>query len=108
MSALHAFERAWPRMSGSLFFAQLISDVGGMDLFDRGLITEAYNLNRAVESMLDSLQYPLDTPLRGDALTILGLCTDNMAITKRREGWTFVASVWTLDGAVLRLFPPIK
>lgn len=86
MSALHAFERAWPRMSGSLFFAQLISDVGGMDLFDRGLITEAYNLNRAVESMLDSLQYPLDTPLRGDALTILGLCTDNMAINKRREG----------------------
>lgn len=86
ISAVHAFERAWPRMSGSMFFAKLISDVGGIDLYDRGLISEAYKLNCVVESMLDSLQYPLDTPLRGDALTILGLCTDNMAITKRREG----------------------
>ncbi|KAK4446601.1 hypothetical protein QBC34DRAFT_496876 [Podospora aff. communis PSN243] len=86
LGALKAFKRASPSMSGSEFFAQLISDVGGMDLYNRGLISKAYDLNLAVEKMLDSLEYPLETPLRGDTLTIRGLCTDNMAIEKRREG----------------------
>ena len=57
-----------------------------MDLYDRGLIAEAYELNAMVEKILDSLNCPAETPLRGDALTILGLCTDNMALSKRQEG----------------------
>ncbi|KAK1832981.1 P-loop containing nucleoside triphosphate hydrolase protein [Podospora conica] len=86
ISAVDAFERASPPMSGSLFLAQLVCDVGGMDLCDRGMISEAYRLNRCVEAMLDSLHCPQDIPLRGQALAIMGLCTDSMAIIKRREG----------------------
>ncbi|KAJ5442003.1 hypothetical protein N7445_005010 [Penicillium cf. griseofulvum] len=86
LSAMRAFERARPQIKGNEFLAELLSDIAGMDLYDRGLITEAYELNRTVGKILDSLHCPLETPLRGDALTILGLCTDNMALSKRREG----------------------
>jgi len=108
ISALHAFERAWPRMPGSMLFAKLISDVSGMDLYDRGLISEAYKLNSAVVSMLDSLQHPLETPLRGDALTILGLCTDNMAITKRREGLAIRRKCLDVRQRCFKAIPPEK
>jgi tetratricopeptide (TPR) repeat protein len=69
-----------------MVLAELISDVGGMDLYDHGLISEAYKLNCVVEQILDSLKCPVETPLRTDALVIRGLCTDNMALSKRQEG----------------------
>lgn len=85
-SVVLAFERARPAIAGSLDFAELLADVGGMDLYDRGRIHEAYKLSRKTITILDDLGAPLETPLRGDALTIIGLCTDVMGIEKRVEG----------------------
>lgn len=86
LSALKAFERASPSMTGDMFLAKLLCDVGGMDLYDRGRILEAYRINHTVGKILDRLGYPLATPLRGDALAIMGICTDFMALSKRQEG----------------------
>ncbi len=86
-SAVNAYKRAYPPMPGDKVFAELISDVAGMDLYDHGLVTEAYELNGVVVKMLDTLGSPPETAaLRTDALTVLGLCTDNMALSKREEG----------------------
>ena len=85
-STLRAFERARPAMAGSLVFAELLADVGGMDLYDRGRIYEAYKLSNKAVAIMDALGTPLETPLRGDALTIMGLCTDVMGVDKRLEG----------------------
>ena len=85
-SILLAFERAQPGIAGSLVFAELLADVGGMDLYDRGRIHEAYKLSNKTVAILDALGAPLVTPLRGDALTVIGLCTDVMSIDKRLEG----------------------
>lgn len=85
-SLLSAFERANPRMRGDLAFAELLSDVGGMDLYDRGRVLEAYRLSNKAEELLDTLSMPLETPLRGDVLTVIGLCTDFMSLEKRLEG----------------------
>ena len=73
-------------MEGHLAFAELLSDVGGMDLYDRGRVLEAYRLSKKAEAILDDLEMPLVTPLRGDLLTIIGLCTDFMSLEKRLEG----------------------
>ena len=85
-STLLAFERARPAMVGSLVFAELLADVGGIDLYDRGRIHEAYKLSSKTVAILDELGAPLATPLRGDALTVIGLCTDVMSIDNRIEG----------------------
>ena len=84
-STLLAFERARPAMIGSLVFAELLADVGGIDLYDRGRIHEAYRLSNKTVEILDALGAPLATPLRGDALTVIGLCTDVMSIDNRVE-----------------------
>lgn len=84
-STLVAFERARPAMVGSLVFAELLADVGGIDLYDRGRIHEAYKLSNKTVAILDALGAPLATPLRGDALTVIGLCTDVMSIENRIE-----------------------
>ena len=84
-SILIAFERARPAMVGSLVFAELLADVGGIDLYDRGRIHEAYKLSNKTVTILDALGAPLATPLRGDALTVIGLCTDVMSIDNRIE-----------------------
>jgi tetratricopeptide (TPR) repeat protein len=93
-------------MKGDIAFVELLCDVGGMDLWDRGRIDEAYWINKKAENILDSLDtpttefYQLDGPdkhiltgeklkiasLKSDALTIAGLSTDFMALTKRQEG----------------------
>ena len=84
-STLLAFERARPAMVGSLVFAELLADVGGIDLYDQGRIHEAYKLSTKTVAILDALGAPLATPLRGDALTVIGLCTDVMSIANRIE-----------------------
>lgn len=85
-SILRAFERARPTIAGSFVFAELLADVGGMDLYDRGQVHEAYKLSNKAVAILDSLGTPMETPLRGDALTVIGLCTDVMGVDKRLEG----------------------
>ena len=84
-SILIAFERARPAMVGSLAFAELLADVGGIDLYDRGRIHEAHKLSNKTVAILDAHGAPLATPLRGDALTVIGLCTDVMSLDNRIE-----------------------
>ena len=67
-------------MEGNLIFAELLADVGGMDLYDRGRLHEAYKLSNKAVAILDAIEAPLATPLRGDALAIVGVCTDVMGI----------------------------
>lgn len=86
LSAFNCFESMWPCMKGDIFLAQLLSDVAGMDLYDRGRIAEAYKINKMVEKILDSLGYPRESRLMADALAIVGMCSDFMALSKRREG----------------------
>jgi len=77
-----------------------------MDLHDRGFYTEAYSLNQTVEKILDSLNCPLQTPLRGDVLTIRGLCTDNMALSKRQEGLDLRQRVQQIRQLCFQAIPP--
>lgn len=86
MTAFNFFERSWPDMKGDIFFAQLLSDVAGMDLYDRGRIAEAYRVNQMVEKILNHLGYPRVSRLMADSLAIVGLCSDFMALSKRQEG----------------------
>jgi tetratricopeptide (TPR) repeat protein len=86
LSMLHAFDKSSPSMVGSIEFAQLLSDIGCMDLVARGKIFEAYKLNKKVLEILDTLDTPHQKPLRSDALIIIGNCTDFMALNKREEG----------------------
>ena len=86
-SLLTAFRRADPRMKGDLALAKLLSDVGGMDLYDRGRVTEAYLFSKEVIKMLNDLEESPESPLRSDALTIIGLCTDFMSLGRRVEGY---------------------
>ena len=81
-----AFKRAMPSMQGSLLFAELLADVGGMNLYDRGLVKEAQTLLRAAQSTLDSIQHPERSRLRGDISIVLGLLTDIVGISERLEG----------------------
>ncbi|KAK1750149.1 hypothetical protein QBC47DRAFT_310415, partial [Echria macrotheca] len=106
LTLLHAFEALSPAMKGDLALVELLCDVAGMDLFDQGSLNEAYWINKIAERILDSLDTSgrdlgaPDTPdapiltgealkmasLRSDALTIAGLSTDFMGLTKRQEG----------------------
>jgi len=86
LSALTCFERAHPRMTGDIFLARLLRDVGGMDCYDRGRIKEAYRLTEAVKTILKSLGNHETHPLLSDVLVIQGLCIDFMALSKRDEG----------------------
>jgi len=80
------FSRIEPRIAGNLPFAELLADVVGMDLLDHGFTGEVQTLSRAAEDVLNHLQYPLETTLRGNILAMLGLCYDPLGITGRAEG----------------------
>lgn len=86
LSMLHAFDKSSPSMVGNIEFAELLSDIGCMDLVDRGKISEAYTLNKKVLEILDTWDASHQRPLRSDALVIIGNCTDFMALSKREEG----------------------
>jgi len=85
LTTFSAFERSWPSMKSDMFFAQLLSDIAGIDLFDRGRISETYKINKMIEKVLDSLNYH-KCRLMGNALIMIGLRTDYMALSKRQEG----------------------
>lgn len=73
-------------MEATLLYAERLADIGGIDLYDRGKIREAYSLSKKALEVLDKQGALPATPLRSDALTIIGLCTDVMNIDKRKEG----------------------
>ena len=107
LTLLQAFEAFSSTMKGDIEFAELLCDVGGMDLWDRGKIAESYWINMNAEKILDSIEdtgrdltaiHQPDQPLltgkalkaaslKSDALTISGLSTDFMALSKRQEGF---------------------
>lgn len=74
-------------MKGDLALAKLFCDVGGMDLYDRGRVTEAYLFSKEVVKILDDLGESSESPLRSDALTVIGLCTDFMSLGRRVEDY---------------------
>ena len=86
LSLTSAYTRAEPNIQGSLLFAELLVDVGGMNLYDRGFPRDAQTLLTAAESTLDELQYPENSRIRGDILIVLGLTTDHVGITERLRG----------------------
>lgn len=81
-----AFDRSDPPISGSLKFAELLSDVGGMNMYDRGFIEDAQKLLEMALGVLDKMNHPLESVLRGNIFTVLGLLSDTIGISKRAEG----------------------
>ena len=86
LSLTSAYTRADPIIQGSLLFAELLVDVGGMNLFDSGISRDAQTLLKAAESTLDELRYPEHSRIKGDILIVLGLTTDHVGITERIQG----------------------
>ncbi|KAI9888223.1 MAG: hypothetical protein M1814_000954 [Vezdaea aestivalis] len=86
LSAYNFFEKSWPDTKGTMFFAQLLYDVAGMDLYDRGWITETYKINKLIQKLLISFGPPFESRLMADSLSMIGMCTDFMALSKRQEG----------------------
>ncbi|KAL8897325.1 MAG: hypothetical protein Q9207_007268 [Kuettlingeria erythrocarpa] len=86
LSLLSAFERAEPCIIRTMTFAELLADVGGMNMFDRGFVKDAQTILQAAESTLDDLHEPKHSRLRGDIVIVLGLVTDHIGITERLEG----------------------
>ena len=86
LSLTSAYTRADPNIQGSLLFAELLADVGGMNLYDRGFSRDAQTLLKAAESILDDLGYPENSRIRGDILIVSGLATDHIGITERLQG----------------------
>ena len=86
LSLTSAYIRAEPEIRGSLLFAELLADIGGMNLYDRGFVKDAQTLLRTAETTLDKLHHPKDSRIRGDILIVLGLMTDHVGITQRLEG----------------------
>lgn len=85
MASFNYFERSWPGMQGDLFYAELLSDIASMDLYDRGRIAETYRFNIMIEKILSRLGYPRKSPLVATVLTMIGLCSDFLALSKRHD-----------------------
>lgn len=86
LSLVEAFDQAQPRIEIPLLFPELLTDVGGMNMYDRGFTAKAQVLLKKAEETLDVLKSPLNTTLRGNVLTLLGLCTDTLGISERANG----------------------
>lgn len=79
------FTKLEPPLGGTREFAELLVDVGGMDLSVQGYVQETMAILEVAEKILDD---PLveDTELyRGHVLTVRGMCGDLMGISRRTE-----------------------
>ena len=79
------FGKSGSSIKAPLRFIELLADVGGMELYDRGVISDAKTLLKTAEKTLDYFPESSDK-LRGNILTSLGLCTDTGGISERSEG----------------------
>ena len=86
MSLESAYRRASPNINGSLRFAELLADVGGINMYDHGLVKDARTLLRTALQTLEDLGHPTNTRVWGDIIIMLGLFTDIQGITQRAEG----------------------
>ena len=80
-----AFNRSHPPIQPTLPFAELLADVGGIEMYNRGFAVDARILLQKADKILGDLQGPSATPLRADVLTLLGLCNDALGISERAE-----------------------
>ncbi|KAL6720760.1 hypothetical protein ACLMJK_002685 [Lecanora helva] len=69
-----------------LCFAELLADVGGINLHKQGFTEDARTLLKKANEILDYRKEPIETTLRGDILTVLGVCNDSLGISNRAEG----------------------
>lgn len=93
-------------VTGNSAVAKLLSDVGGMDCYDRGLIKEAYELNEVVRNILEKRTEEGTKRLLSNALTIQGLCTDFMALSKRAEGLKLRRECLEIRDSLFNKLPP--
>ena len=88
LNTVKAYGRSRPPIKPPLLFAELLGDVGEIITYDRGFtVIDARTLLKKAEEVLDNLQQPFATPLRGKILTALGRCTDALGISERAEGY---------------------
>lgn len=85
LNLVRCFDRSDAPIQLHLQFAELLADVG-IELYDRGFTSDAWTLSEKAGEILNSLQQPMETQLRGNILTVRGLCTDTLGISKRAEG----------------------
>ncbi|KAI0548144.1 hypothetical protein F4679DRAFT_552083 [Xylaria curta] len=79
------FSTARPPLEGTREFAELLVDVGGMDLYDTGYLSETMTILEVAERIMESLNIPEHDRYRGNILTVRGMCGDQMGISKRSE-----------------------
>lgn len=79
------FELLQPPLKGTRQFAELLVDVGGMDLYDQGYTRETLAILKVAESILNDLHVPEDDIYRGNILTVRGMCGDVLGISMRTE-----------------------
>lgn len=74
-----------PPVKGTRQFAELLVDVGGMDLYDQGYMRETLAILDVAESVLNDLNVEEDDIYRGNILTVRGMCGDILGISMRTE-----------------------
>jgi hypothetical protein len=72
------FRRAESKISGTPMFAELLVDVGGIRLYDRGYLAESEILLRTAQQVLDrpEITHPGKEDLLAHSYIVIGLCTD--------------------------------
>ena len=104
-NVIKAFDRSHPPMLPVLRFAELLADVGGIEMYDRGFAADARILLRKADELLDNLKEPSMTTLRAEILTILGLCNDTLGISERAESFRVRQRLLTIRKQLLRKIP---
>lgn len=86
LALVRGFERSQPPIPGYFRFAKLLTDMGGMTLFDHGFTSQVQMLLKKAKKVLDDIGDSKDAAIRGDIGTVLALNTDNLGISKRAKG----------------------
>lgn len=105
LSLEKAFLQAHPPIEGSLELAVLLSDVG-LNIWDRGLAEDARSLLLTSEKILDGIGYDQWAMERSDVHVLLGILTDTVGITQRKEGLRYRESAKKIRKHYIDSIPP--
>ncbi|KAL9026672.1 MAG: hypothetical protein Q9196_004695 [Gyalolechia fulgens] len=105
LSLEKAYLQAHPPMDCSLEVAILLSDVG-LNIWDRGLAEDARSLMLTSEKILDGMGCDPWAMERSDIHVLLGILTDTVGITQRKEGLRYRESAKKIRKHYIDSIPP--
>ncbi|KAL8904626.1 MAG: hypothetical protein Q9207_003147 [Kuettlingeria erythrocarpa] len=105
LSLEKAYLQARPPMVCSLEVAVLLSDVG-LNIWDRGLAEDARSLMLTSEKILDGIGCERWAMERSNIHVLLGILTDTVGITQRKEGLRYRESAQQIREHHIDSIPP--